>query len=247
MMPAAALPTAECADDIAGSFLFSVPRGGVAFCAADLCMPETALVVIEPFLRLNEGGDRAAVISMWSQWYFALLVAPWTRIALLHGWRLPVDPRDIRLTQSESAVPEKFILADRGSKIAAPGDTFALFRQLVDTHLLPVCVAFAHLSGIKPGLFWNNAAIRVAHGIGMAGEQGADTGEARAFLDTKTLADGTPNRLYQPVRLVGHDVGPKIIRRLCCLRYKLSGLEYCPSCPLLVADERKVRHRERQG
>ncbi|WP_410012568.1 siderophore-iron reductase FhuF [Sodalis sp. C49] len=248
MKPDAAAPTPGCAIDINGSFLFSVPSGGTGYSAADLCAPETALALLEPFLRLNEGGDRAAVISMWSQWYFALLLAPWTRIALLHDWRLPADPRAIQFTQgAQSAVPEKFILADRGAKIAGGVAIPALFGQLLETHVLPVCRTFGQLAGIRPGLFWNNAAIRVAHGIDMAAEQGADTGEARAFLATKTLADGAPNRLYQPVRVVEHEAGPKIIRRLCCLRYKLSGLEYCPSCPLLVAQERKCRHREQQG
>ncbi len=247
MKPDAALPTAGCANDINDSFLFAGPGDG-GFSAADLCAPDTAAALLEPFLRLHEGGDRAAVISMWSQWYFALLLAPWTRIALLHGWRLPMDPRDIRFSQgAESAVPEKFILADRGGKIADGIAMPTLLGQLMETHVLPVCRTFSLMAGIRPGLFWNNAAIRVAHGIDMAAEQGANTVAARAFLDTKTLADGAPNRLYKPVHLVEHDAGPKIIRRLCCLRYKLSGLEYCPSCPLLVAQERKCRHREQQG
>lgn len=247
MQPAALLPTQECVDDIAGSFLFSAPSGKIGYAAADLCAPETALALLEPFLRLHEGGDRAAVISMWSQWYFALLLAPWTRIALLHRWRLPVDPQGIRFTQgADCAVPEKFILADRGGAITAGDNIATLFGHLAQTHLLPVCQIFSRLSGIKPGLFWNNAAIRIAHGIDMAEEHGADTTDARAFLAAKALPDGTLNRLCQPVRIIERDDGPQMIRRLCCLRYKLSGLEYCPSCPQLVADERKTRHRDKQ-
>lgn len=255
-----AITTRACTEDIAGSFLFSGPEDAVHYRAASLCMPDTALTVIEPFLRLQKDEDRAAVISMWSQWYFALLLTPWTRIAVLHGWRLPIAAREIRFTQSETAVPEKFILPSRGEKIAPLTDIAALFQQVMDSHLQPVCRTLAQLSGIKPGLFWNNAAIRIAHGITLAEEKLAELARqtelkstmekaavsiaaAKAFLAEKYQGNGDYNPLYRPISLVDGESGPRIIRRLCCLRYKLNGLEYCPSCPLPLADERKSRRR----
>ncbi len=238
MNPDGNRPGRACAAEIADSFLHAAPDEKKIHSVLYLCAPETALVIIEPLLRTHHGEDRAAVISIWSQWYFALLLAPWARINMLYDWQLPFLPHDIRFTQSENAVPDRFILADRGC--AAPTGP-ARFDALIHRHLTPVCQTFSRLAGINPGLFWNNAGIRLAHGFTMAQEQGADITRAADFLAARTLPDGAPNRLYQPIREIPQPSGPpKIIRRLCCLRYKLAGLEYCPSCPLVEVRRRRT-------
>lgn len=238
MHPDEKMPGRACAAEITESFLLEAPAQTKVYSALDLCAPETAQAVIEPLLKIYEGEDPAAVISIWSQWYFALLLAPWARINMLYDWQLPFLPHDIRFTQSENAVPDRFILADHGC--AAPTGP-ARFDALIHRHLAPVCQTFSRLAGIKPGLFWNNAGIRLAHGFTMAQEQGADITRADDFLAARTLPDGAPNRLYQPIREIPQPSGPpKIIRRLCCLRYKLAGLEYCPGCPLVEARQRRT-------
>ncbi|WP_213993704.1 siderophore-iron reductase FhuF [Sodalis sp. dw_96] len=240
MNPHENMPGPACAAEIAENFLLTAPDNKKVHSVLDLCAQDTALAVLEPLLRINQGGDRAAVISIWSQWYFALLLAPWTRINMLYDWQLPFLPQSIRFTQSENAVPDRFILADIGRAVP-PCEGTARFEELIDRHLAPVCRTLSRLAGIKPGLFWNNAGIRLAHGVDMALQQGADITRAVEFLAMRTLADGTPNRLYQPVREIPQPSGPpKIIRRLCCLRYKLAGLEYCPGCPLVEARQRKA-------
>ena len=128
------------------------------------------------------------MIAIWSQWYFALLLAPWARINMLYDWQLPYLPQSIKFTQSGF-----------------------------------------------------NAGIRLVHGFNMAQQHGADITLAVDFLSIRTLPDGTSNRLYQPLREIPQPAGPpKIIRRLCCLRYKPAGLEYCPSCPLVETQQRKA-------
>ncbi|WP_170975477.1 siderophore-iron reductase FhuF [Martelella alba] len=229
-------PAAKITED----FLLAPPVGTEVHSAALLCSPDTALPLLAPLMALYQGEDRAAVVSMWSQWYFALLLAPWIRVNMLYNWQLPILPRDIGFTLSKDAVPEQFILAHAGRP--APCENGQVrFAELLTIHLSPVCQTFATLSGIKPGLFWNNAGIRLAHGLSMAREAGADTASADGFLQTHTLSDGSVNPVYRPMRVISSPSGPPtIIRRRCCLRYKISGLEYCPSCPLLEADRRKA-------
>ncbi len=234
----------KLAADIADSFLFAPPAGSSVYSAEDLCRPDTARAVLDPFISQHKGEDPAAVISMWSQWYFARLLPAWTKINLLHGWQLPAAPQSIRFTLAEGGVPERFILAGQGEAIRPDADIFARFQPLVEEHLLPVCLTLSRLSAIKPGMFWNNAAIRIAYGFTLAQELAADIGAASLLLSSKTQPDGTINRLFEPVRYVNDEEGgAKAIRRLCCLRYKISDTVYCPSCPLLQANRRKTRCR----
>ncbi|XBS70054.1 siderophore-iron reductase FhuF [Acerihabitans sp. KWT182] len=238
-MPDHARPGPACGAEIAESFLLTAPKDEKVYSASALCSPETAQALMEPLLRMYRGQDRAAVISIWSQWYFALWLAPWARINMLYDWQLPYLPHNINFTQSENAVPDKFILADDGVALP-PGQGPARFDDLVEEHLTPVCRTLSRLAGIKPGLFWNNAGIRLAHGFDMAKEHGADITRVADWLSTRILTNGLPNRLYQPMREIPQPEGPpKIIRRLCCLRYRLSGLEYCPGCPLVEAKQLK--------
>jgi len=241
MKPSVTVDVAGCAADIADSFLLTAPAGKTLYSAADLCAPATALPIIAPFLRLHQGEDRAAVISMWSQWYFARLLPTWTRISLAYCWQLPSEPRAIRFTLEDNGVPGEFILAGAGGETPENEDIFACFGPLVAGHLQPICHTLGHLAGIAPSLFWNNAAIRIAYGFTLAQERGVDTAAADPLLTSKTLPDGTANRLFAPVRQVITDQGPQSIRRLCCLRYKLSDTDYCPSCPRLLAAQRKNR------
>ncbi len=241
MKPAATLASLERAAAIADSFLFAAPAGKTLFSSAALCTPTTALPVVAPFLRRHQGEDRAAVISMWSQWYFARLLPTWTRINLLYSWQLPSDPREVSFTLDENGVPGEFVLASIGGETPAEVDIFTRFRPLAAGHIQPICHTLSGLAGIAASLFWNNAAIRIAHGFTLAREQGGDTTAAGPLLASKTLPDGTVNRLFAPVRQLKEDGSSHTIRRLCCLRYKLGDTEYCPSCPLLLANRRKNR------
>lgn len=180
---------------------------------------------------------------MWSQWYFARLLPIWTRINLLYRWQLPSDPQAIRFCLEDTGVPRGFLLDDDGEQIAPGTNIFARFHPLVTGHLHPLCQTLSHLAGIAPSLFWNNAAIRIAYGFTLAQEQGLNTTDADPLLTSKTQPDGTLNRLFAPVRHIDDTEGGSahMIRRQCCLRYKLSDAEYCPSCPLLLAERRKNR------
>lgn len=224
-------------------FLFSPPANERVYQAGDLCAPETAIRLLDPILSQHQGEDRAAVMSKWSQWYFARLLTPWARINMLYHWQLPCSPRSIGFTQSEAAVPRQFILTDAGSAVP-PGRGQERFDELMACHLTPLCQTLGQLAGIGPGLFWHNAAIRLNHGFNLAKQQGADIAIASAFLASRTLPDGKVNRLYQPIRIFEQPGGaPKSIRRQCCLCYRLAGLDYCPGCPLAEAGQRKMRRK----
>lgn len=233
MTMAEQVDTSGCFDAIAGHFLPAALAGRPLFEAADLHQTSTALPLLQTALNLHPGQDRAAVISMWSQWYFARLFASWVRINLQFNWQLPVAPQAYRFMLQETGMPLDFVLLQPGRAIGDPG-SMARFMPMIDAHITPVCHTLSALSGIKPGLFWNNAAIRIMQGMNHASQEGADISAATEFLATRTLPDGSPNRLFQPMRQLPDLEGNlSPCRRQCCLRYKLHDVEYCPSCPLL--------------
>ncbi|CNE95926.1 ferric hydroximate transport ferric iron reductase [Yersinia nurmii] len=202
------------------------------FSASALYTPEHALTLISPLLNLHSNEDRTALVSKWSQWYFARLLGPWMRINLQFNWQLPILPEHISLTLNEAGLVESFILSHSGHQVTQQ-DPERRFQQLVQNHLAPVCRTLSQLAGMGESLFWNNAGIRLYQGMKMAQEQQANTQIAAHFLSLRTLSDGSKNTLFQPVRQVTEKSGNvRIERRLCCLRYRLSGLEICSTCPL---------------
>ncbi|ANI31817.1 hypothetical protein PL78_18580 [Yersinia entomophaga] len=213
-------------------FPSAASRQRETFSAGALYTPERALTLISPLLNLHSNEDRAALVSKWSQWYFARLLGPWMRINLQFNWQLPILPEHIGLTLNEAGVVESFILSHSGHQVTQQ-DPERRFQQLVQDHLTPVCGTLSQLAGMGESLFWNNAGIRLYQGIKMAQEQQANTQIAEHFLALRTLSDGSKNKLFQPVRQVTEKSGNiRIERRLCCLRYRLNGLEICSTCPL---------------
>jgi ferric iron reductase protein FhuF len=49
---------------------------------------------------------------------------------------------------------------------------------------------------------------------------------ARSLLASRYWTDGTLNPLFLPARGAGRS------RRVCCLGYRLDGLDYCLDCPI---------------
>lgn len=221
-------------------FLLSAPDGAALFATAQLQAPPAA--GIPSWLHaLTQGQPEQAIpylISRWSQWYFALLVAPWVYVHLRHQWQLPYRLADIAYVQSEQGTPQRFVLSSLGSPVA--DREWQAFLPLIEEHIAPVCQQLSALSGLSAALFWNNAGVRFYQGMTQAQQEGADVRHAAELLDRAELNYGEKNRLYQPIRLRTLPSGEqKKERRHCCLIYRLEGGALCPSCPRLRAEHRK--------
>ncbi len=204
-----------------------------------LTSPEGARELLSTYLDNFPATEHRARVSMWSQWYFAKLLPSWTVVNLLCNWQLPIEPDRVFLRLGEDGLPVQFLLAEPGEAVVKTG-SLARFVNMIDSHLAPVCHSLAAISGLKPGLYWNNAAIRVGYGITQAASTQADISDGWALLAARQLDDGRKNPLFEPVRheIPGDETSARY-RKQCCLRNELCDHEICPSCPLLLAEKRK--------
>lgn len=225
-------------------FLISAPAGATVFPSTLVQEPITAGVPswLHPLLQEQPEDAVPYLISKWSQWYFALLIAPWVYVHLRYQWQLPHRLADIAYVQSEQGTPQHFVLSSLGSPVRKC--EWQAFLPLIDEHIAPVCQQLSTLSGLSATLFWNNAGVRFYQGMNQAEQEGMDVHHAAALLDRTVLNNGEKNRLYQPIRFRTLPSGEqKKERRHCCLIYRLEGGALCPSCPRLRAEGNKPASR----
>jgi ferric iron reductase protein FhuF len=184
--------------------------------------------------RRYPGGDRRAIASLWAKQHFATLLPPFLAIALIAGHEVDVHIDAIGCTFSDDGVTESIHLRDAG-KPAAPADALQRFLPLMDGHLVPVITALAAASGVSRKVLWSNAGNmfdfivrRIEGAIGTR----PPVADALALMAARRLPDGKPNPLFDPVRYPDDGEGPKRLRRVCCIRYLISELGFCSTCPL---------------
>lgn len=210
--------------------------------AADLLDGARFDRLVEPFLERHAGADRRAVVSLWTQWYFAALVVPAVGVILRTGRELPLGVRDVDVLLAEDDHRPTGFRLPHGGGVASPprgpDDAFAPFRTLVWDHLAPLVEAVAAGSGLATGLLWSNAGTYfdwAVHELGVdEGATSAVVGAGRRLLDAATWPNGRENPLHEPVvRGEGHAAASSGRRRVCCLRYLVPGFERCEGrCPL---------------
>lgn len=205
--------------------------------------------VLERYLKhhVEEASNlekRRARISMWSQWYFANLLPSWVIISLSHSWQLPIAADNVYLTLQDEGLPNQIYLDGPGTAFTSP-QPMTRFDEMIEQHLRPVCHAMAEISGLKPGIYWSNAGIRVGWGIKQAELVDADITDGMALLNARELPGGDKNPLFQPMRPENplDDNSPQF-RRQCCLRYELADHVMCSSCPLLLAERKSGKKRK---
>lgn len=216
------------------------PRFGVpdvpTFAASDLLEPEVLEEVVSRFsASFGEGADRKAAASIWSKHHFSSVSIPTLAANLLLGQALPVGLEQTRLELGDKGQPAHIWLADGGEPLHSQAP-LARFGYLFDDHCAPLIEVLAAASGLAPRVFWSNLGHYVEF-VGKTCSQHPDFSGAGEpllrYLDTKTLADGRRNPLYQPVRyleLGGESLAR--VRRICCVKYRLPDEPLCGGCPL---------------
>lgn len=216
------------------------PRFGVpevpTTAMSDLLEPGVLEETIRRFTAtFGEGADRKAVASIWSKHHFSGVSIPTLAANLLLGQALPVGLEQMRLELGDKGQPAHIWLPDGGEPLPSQLPS-ARFDYLFDAHCAPLIEALAAVSGLAPKVFWSN----LGHYVEFVGKtcsqhpEFSGAGEPLLrYLDTKTLADGRRNPLYQPVRYL--ELGgetPTRVRRLCCVKYRLPDEPLCGGCPL---------------
>lgn len=182
----------------------------------------------EQYCRSMPGEDRRGLGSLWAQWYAVTVWPPLVTGILLRGAAPRLDAAETALLVDDDGCPVGLRVAP-GTR---SGDPATLLDTLAREHADPLLTVIAEATATAPRVPWSN----VANVVGwMLGELGAiaDTtalAPGYALLARRRLADGRPNPLYTGADCVPATGRPP--RRVCCLRYRLSGFGYCGDCPI---------------
>jgi ferric iron reductase protein FhuF len=240
-------------EDLAGRFTgtlapfagtLRLDENGPRLAAGGLCNADRLHELIDRFDASNPGGERRAVVSMWSQWHFAAVIVPSVVGTLLGRVDIPIRLGEAALALHENGCTAGLALSPATPLPASPHRT--RFAALLDEHLAPLIDSLAKPFGVSPKLLWNNAAGSLAWTVQQcAAQAGVDEdglAEARAILTSPLLAGEHRNALHgmlKPSPLTPLD---QCRRRICCLRYLLPGVADCGSyCPL--TDEARAARR----
>ena len=181
--------------------------------------------------------DPRAVASIWSKYYFIKLIPPVVAASLILDHRLPLHLDHLQLILDEGGLPAAFKLPDPGQRwTPGPADAFERFEDLMEHHLRPFIDTFARHSRLSPKVLWSNAGNYFEWLLGVLANAmpHADVSHGFQLLNARHLRDGRRNPLYQPVcylKVAGQNE-PKRQRRVCCIRYRVNGLELCDNCPV---------------
>lgn len=184
-------------------------------------------------------GDRRALVSYWSQFYFAALATPALTALVRLGRPLPLAFDTVSLELDLAGRPSRLLVGPgTPGTVAAP--TYGVtqgFGELLDGHLRPF-VALCHARcGLAPRVLWGNAAAIFDY---VAGELGRTPGgpceELAACLEWRGGSACARNPLAQGLRPGA--LGRRR-RRVCCLRRRLPSVPSCDAlCPLGCVGER---------
>ncbi|MFT4187211.1 MAG: (2Fe-2S)-binding protein [Aeromicrobium sp.] len=141
---------------------------------------------------------------------FARLLSPVIGAALLEV-PAPSDPR----WQAGEAGPLRLAATTRADPEVV---------GLIDTTLAPLVDRLAADHGVSATIGWGNA-VSAVHGACRMAAQAAPTLRPRA-------ADLLADLLRHPRLADTADLGPPLVRRSCCLYYRLPGGGYCGDCVL---------------
>lgn len=189
--------------------------------------PRALQNAIEAFGQRYPGGDRRAVASLFTQWYLATSWPALVTGLLLTGRAPPADASAIRL--ESCGTPGGLVIRGEGRVVDMPTG----LERLVQAHAAPLMEAAARYGAVSPRVPWSNAinvlGWTLEHLPGVADAASLD--DARGFFIRRYLSDGSPNPLWvrQPPNW---QRGGRPSRRTCCLRYSLSGVDYCGDCPV---------------
>ena len=204
---------------------------------ARLCQPGLGEPALWPATQ------QEALVSEWSRPLCFRLLMPWLAIYILFDRALPLAA--LQLVQDEEGRPA-LTLADL--PCPSPLMTSAVTpRDLVEQVLAPRLDDLCQLLACRPRVVWGNAGsywqwwVHSDHlasliaALPPAEQESARLRlqQAQACCDDATWPSMPAGRnpLYQAMRFRGSPAKP--VRRVCCQRYHLPGLEMCHYCPSL--------------
>lgn len=212
----------------------------------DLLDGDIADELLRHYAKAYPGADRRAIVSMWTQWHFGILIVPATAAILLLDRELPLELDHVSIALNEEGRTATVVLPDDGRAECA--GTVNRFSRLFEGHIKPLVEHFSDHFRVSRRLLWTNAATTFQWALEQAealNPSPAAMSEGRALLECRTDAKGRPHPMHGVV-LCCEDEGKLVQKRkVCCLRYLLPGFEDCGSvCPLPEAKTLKTNAPE---
>jgi len=208
---------------------------GAGVAGASLRDGATLDALLLRFAERHPGGERRALVSMWSQWHFAAVVVPAVATILLTGRSLPVALSEARFALHDDGRTAAILLGPAAE--LAPAGVHGRFDALIEGHVAPLIRLLATQFPVSARLMWTNAAVRFAWAVQQCAER-SDVdrdaiAEAEDLLTTALTPAGVRNPLHDTLRPSPLVAIAECQRRVCCLRYLLPGVVDCGSlCPL---------------
>jgi ferric iron reductase protein FhuF len=177
-----------------------------------------------------------ALASWWARHYCVVLVPPVLVAAAALGRTVPVSLDEVDIAFGPDGLVSRIHLRSSalGQGAATLDETLAAMTR---RHLAPVFATLSALTRASPRVLWSHAAEFVQYvGMNLLAHPGLDAGRRDTlaqWLRTDRGADGRPHP-YRDAYLERPqaDGGERRVRRVCCLKYRLDGDDYCGTCPL---------------
>lgn len=189
--------------------------------------------ILHRYAGTYPGADRRAIVSMWTQWHFGILIVPATAAILLLERELPLSLEHVKVALSEEGRTAAIVVPDEGKRWTGAQGRFS---SVFEGHIEPLVEHFSETFRVSRRLLWTNAAAAFEWALQQAEPLHPcreAVSEGRAWLERRTMAGGRPNPMYGAVLPCGQDGEAQRRRKVCCLRYLLPGFEDCGSlCPL---------------
>lgn len=219
-------------DYLTGKFLLQAPQTHQAIPLAELLEPARLEAVIDLYQSRFPGVDRRALVSFWSLFYLSTLGIGVMVAAVVYRVRLPLALEQLVLLQEPTGQPKALLLPHGGTRSQEPVGV-EMLQALLDDHCAPLIESIARGQKVSKRMLWTNLAVYLDWVIR---EIGAHLGEdavreSQAALRAQAFADGMKNPLFGLLKTDPATSEP--LRKVCCLRYAISGVGGCGGvCPL---------------
>lgn len=171
-----------------------------------------------------------ALYSLWTQWYFGLVIPPMMLMLIEYPQTVDTHYNLFRVEFHESGRPDIFYY--NLTWLDEPSASL-LHRHytLLDRHIIPICKKIESYQWVNKNLLWNNiGAIMYWYLSRLNTRMKKSTYQEiiNGLFMVPQLPDGRDNPLYRTVILKNNCIQ----RRSCCQRNKLPGVNNCQDCPL---------------
>ncbi|ANI28983.1 iron reductase [Yersinia entomophaga] len=176
--------------------------------------------------------NQKALYSLWTQWYFGLVIPPMMLLLMEYPQEIDSDCRNFKVEFHDSGRPD-IIYYQLKWKGQSAENLLERYYALINNHVIPIANKIESYQGINGRLLWNNIGYLMYWYLGEFKKRMKEDvyqSVIQGLFMTMTLPDGRENPLYRTV-ILRNDT---LQRRSCCQRNKLPGVGNCHDCPLEI-------------